>query len=220
MEGVQLFGGIPKEELQALLKELGTERRWFGKGDLIYRAGDKAKALGIVIKGRVQIENYDFWGNKSVLDSVGSGMVFAETYACVTNEPMLVNAVAAEESEIMFVRVQRLLTDDAAGLPGGERLIKNLLLTTARKNLHLSRRSIDTAPKTIRERVLSYLSGQAAKCGKSEFTIPFNRQQLADYLNVERSALSGELGRMRRDGILETCRNSFILKKTISETGS
>ncbi len=216
-QSCELFSGIKKEELSILLSELGTERRRFEKWETIYYAGEKIKAPGIVIYGRVQIENDDFWGNKSVLDSVGPGMVFAETYACVPHEPMLVNAVAAEPSEVLFVRVERLFSDKMEELPNGGRLIRNLLFIAARKNLHLSRRSIDTAPKTIRGRLLSYLSGQAAKIGAMEFTIPFDRQQLADYLNVDRSALSGELGKMRREGILETNRNHFILKKTMGE---
>ncbi len=218
LEECVLFEGIAREELIKLLKELGTERRCFSKDEVIYRAGDEAGALGIVISGRVRIENDDLWGNRSVLDIVEAGKVFAETYACVPGEKLLVNAVAAEKTEIVFVRVRRLFFGNAERFFGGERLVRNLLLIAARKNLHLSRRSIDTAPKTIRGRVLSYLSGQAAKTGKTEFEIPFNRQQLADYLNVDRSALSGELGKMRRDGLLDTERNRFILKQTLFDT--
>ncbi len=215
LEGCVLFKGIEIENLSKLLEKLDTARRHFSKGEILCHMGEEADALGIVLKGRVQIENDDLWGNRSVLDIVGPGKIFAETYACVPGEKMLVNAVAAEHTEVLFIKVMPLFSDCAKKFPGGEMLIKNLLLIMARKNLHLSRRSIDTAPKTIRGKLLSYLSGQAAASGKKDFTIPFNRQQLADYLNVDRSALSGEISRMRREGLLDTYRSHFVLRHTV-----
>ncbi len=215
LEGCALFKGVHRENLSKLLEKLDTEQRYFNRGEIIYHMGEEADALGIVLIGRVQIKNDDLWGNRSVLDIVGPGKVFAETYACVPGEKMLVNAVAAEHTEVLFIKVMPLFSDGAEKFPEGALLIKNLLLIVARKNLHLSRRSIDTAPKTIRGKLLSYLSGQAAANGKKEFTIPFNRQQLSDYLNVDRSALSGELGKMQREGLLDTCRSHFVLKHTV-----
>jgi len=215
LKSCPLFRGMQDEDLSALLKNLGARRKKYKKGEAVYRAGDEARELGVVVCGRIQIENDDLWGNKSVLDSVGPGRVFAETYACVQGEKMLVSAVAVEVSEVLFLCVEPLLWEQAGQFPNGELLLRNLLIITAGKNLHLARRSIDTAPKTIRGRLLSYLSGQAAQYGNMEFSIPFNRQQLADYLNVDRSALSGELGKLRRDGLLETKRNHFVLKTTI-----
>ena len=210
-----LFQGSSTEEIGAMLKCLGTKEQSFSRGTVILHAGDTVRSIGLVLAGRVQIENDDLWGNKSVLDSVGPGQVFAETYACIPGEPMMVSAVAAENCDILFLNVSRVLTSCPSACSHHSRLVQNLLLLSARKNLNLSRRIFHTSPKSIRGRLLSYLSFQAAVHQSREFTIPFNRQQLADYLSVDRSAMSAELGRMRDEGILETERNYFQLKQSL-----
>ena len=206
-----LFRGADAGEASRILECLGAERRRYGRDQTIYRAGDTVTALGLVLSGSVSIENDDFWGNRSILDRVEPGQVFAETYACVPGEPLMVSAVAAEPSEVLFLSVARLLAPCAKGCACHALLIRNLLSISAQKNLRLSRRIFHTSAKTIRGRLLSYLSYQAARAGGGEFEIPFNRQQLADYLGVDRSALSAELGKMRREGLLETDRNRFRL---------
>lgn len=123
----------------------------------------------------------------------------------------MVDAVAAESSEILFIQAARVLETCPSSCAHHHALIRNLLSLSAQKNLRLSRKIFHTAPKTIRARLLSYLSDQAIRCGRRSFTIPFNRQQLADYLNVERSALSNELSKMQQDGLIETERNYFRL---------
>ena len=191
-----LFRGIPAGDFGVLLEHLKAETRSYKKGDLICHAGEHTNALGIVLTGSVTIESDDIFGNRSVLDKVGPGQVFAETYACVPNDPMLVNVAAAENCR------------------HHGKLIENLLLVSAQKNLSLSRRIFHTAPKTIRGRLISYLSFQAIRENSDSFTIPFNRQQLADYLSVDRSALSKEMGKMRDEGILNFSKNHFELKRT------
>ena len=215
LQSTLLFQGSSTEEIGAMLKCLGTKEQSFSRGTVILHAGDTVRSIGLVLAGRVQIENDDLWGNKSVLDSVGPGQVFAETYACIPGEPMMVSAVAAENCDILFLNVSRVLTSCPSACSHHSRLVQNLLLLSARKNLNLSRRIFHTSPKSIRGRLLSYLSFQAAVHQSREFTIPFNRQQLADYLSVDRSAMSAELGRMRDEGILETERNYFQLKQSL-----
>lgn len=206
-----LFRGVEEGAVKEILACLGAERRQFAKDQVICRAGDTVTALGLVLVGSVSIENDDFWGNRSILDRVEAGQVFAETYACVPGEPLMVSAVAAEPSEILFLTAARLLAPCAKGCTFHTLLIRNLVAISAQKNLRLSRRIFHTSAKTIRGRLLSYLSYQAALAGGGEFEIPFNRQQLADYLGVDRSALSAELGKMRREGLLETDRQHFRL---------
>lgn len=180
---------------------------------MIYRAGDTVQSMGLVLSGRVQIENDDLWGNKSVLDSIAPGMVFAETYAFLPGEPLMVSAVASEPSEILFLNGARILQSCPNACIHHSKLIRRLLTISSQKNLNLSRRIFHTSAKTIRGRLVSYLSGQAAQSQSPDFTIPFNRQQLADYLSVDRSALSNELGKMQRDGLLQVNKNHFILKE-------
>ncbi|MEQ2456805.1 Crp/Fnr family transcriptional regulator [Flavonifractor hominis] len=209
--GTALFRGVTPEEAQAMLSCLASRRQSFAKGQAIYRTGDTVTALGVVLSGRVLIESCDLWGNVTVLDSVGPGQIFAETYACTPTEPLMVDVVAAEPSEALFLEVERVLHACPNTCAHHSRLVRNLLTLSAQKNLNLSRKIFHTSPKTIRGRLLSYLSEQAVRSGGRSFTIPFDRQQLADYLNVERSALSGELGRMQREGLLRTRRNHFEL---------
>lgn len=208
-----LFHNVAAEDLGPMLDCLGAEQKYFQKSAVIYHTGDAVRSIGMVLSGRVQIENDDFWGNKSVLASIGPGEVFAETYAFLPEEPMMVSVVAAEASEVLFLNAGKIIRSCPGSCPYHSMLIRNLLTVSAQKNLDLSRRIFHTSSKSIRGRVLSYLSFQAAHCGSREFSIPFNRQQLADYLSVDRSALSNELSKMQRDGLLTVSRNYFCLKE-------
>lgn len=213
----ELFSGLTEGELSALMTCLAAERRRYRKGEIILRAGEVTKNFALVLSGRVQVENDDPWGKRSVLMSVGAGSIFAETYACLQNVPLMVSAVATEECEVLFLSAARLLSPCEGGCSFHARVIRNLLTLCAEKNLSLSRRMFHTSAKTIRGRVTSYLSFEAARRGKNEFAIPFDRQQLADYLGVDRSALSNELSKMQREGLLTVKKNRFTLIKIKEE---
>lgn len=197
-----LFLGIQPAEIEGMMDVLGARRKTYQKGQYIYHAGERIRSMGIVLSGGVNIENDNLWGSKDILNHISPGQIFAETYACIPNEPMMVSAVADAPSEILFLEAEKIVDS---------RVVRNLLAATAQKNLNLSRRIMHTSAKTIRGRLLLYLSFQAARQGNREITVPFNRQQLADYLSADRSALSNELGKMRREGLLEFHKNHFIL---------
>ena len=186
----------------------------YTKNAVIYRTGETVHEIGIVAKGSVNIENIDLWGNRSILSNIASGQVFAETYA-LCREPMMVDAVAAEECSVFFLDIKVLLDTGNTGRSWFDKLLRNLLDASTHKNLALSERIFFTSAKTIRGRLCTYLSAQAVKAGKTDFAIPFSRQQLADYLNLDRSALSKELGKMRSEGLIEFRKNIFKLKKQI-----
>ena len=206
-----LFRGSSPEETERIVGGLGARVKAYQKGEYIYRAGDCICEMGIVLSGSVNIESDDLWGNRSILNHIAPGQIFAETYACIPGEPMMVSVAADETAEVLFLDMARLLESGAGACPHRERLVNNLLSATAQKNLNLSRRIMHTSAKTIRGRLLSYLSFQAARHGSNDITIPYNRQQLADYLSVDRSALSKELGRLQREGTLEVQKNHFLL---------
>ena len=199
-----------------MLNCLGAAERGYTKGEQIYHSGDYVSDLGMVLSGSVLIQTDDLWGNTTVLDRIGPGQIFAETYACVPGEPLMVDVVAAEGTQVLFLNVERVLRVCSHTCAHHSKLIRNLLLLSAQKNLNLSRKIFYTSSKTIRGRLLSYLSYQARRNGTPSFTIPFNRQQLADYLNVERSALSNELSKMQRDGLLVVEKNHFTLTRDSS----
>ena len=208
-----LFRGITEAEIEKILPCLLFEEKSYRKGEFIYRIGDHIDSLGILLSGKLSIENDDFWGNKTILAMISPGNVFAETYACIPGEQLMVNVVAIEECQILYLNIIRILSSCSNNCDCHNKLIRNLLTISAQKNLNLSRRSFHTAAKTIRARLLSYLSYEATKHGSYEFDIPFNRQQLADYLNIDRSALSNELSKMTRDGFLTTHQNHFVLSQ-------
>ena len=199
-----------------MLDCLGAFEKQYEKGGAIFRAGETTQNIGLVLSGSVNIESGDVWGNRSILGRAETGQIFAETYACIPGEPLLVSAAAAERCEILFLNASRLLTTCSNACPCHSRLIRNLLQLTAQKNLALSRRILHTSSKTIRGRLLSYLSEQAQLNGSFRFSIPFNRQQLADYLNVDRSAMSAELSKMRAEGLISCDKSSFVLLQPLS----
>ena len=213
-----LFQGCSEEDILNMAKHLNFRTDKYEKGAVIFGVGSIVMDIGLVLSGSVRIEHTDLWGNKSILGITPVGGVFAESYACLPNEPMMVDAVANEECDILFINVPRLFMP--CPVCGSQnRLIQNLVIISAGKNLQLSRRSLHTSPKTIRGRLFSYFSQQVSAQGSNKITIPFNRQQLADYLNLDRSAVSKELGKMRDDGLIEYNKNTFEIKSSIKATG-
>lgn len=208
---IPLFRGILPHEIEALKDCLHLFEKNYRKNDIIYRAGDTIRTLGIVLSGSVSIEHDDIWGNKSILDNVGVGQVFAEAYACVPDAALMVSVIAASDCTVLFLDVAYLLQFCSKACNYHSKLIRNMLMISSQKNLNLSRRIFHTSSKSIRGRLLSYLSFQATKQGSYSFLIPFNRQQLADYLSVDRSALSNEISKMQKDGILKVSKNQFTI---------
>lgn len=206
-----LFRGCSEEDIRNMSEYLDFRTNKYRKENIILGMGSIVTDIGLVLSGSVRIEHTDLWGNKSILGIIPAGGVFAESYACIPNEPMMVDAVANEDCDILFLSVPRLFTPCSV-CASQNRIIHNLVMISAGKNLQLSRRSLHTSPKTIRGRLSSYFSQQVSAQGSSKIVIPFNRQQLADYLNLDRSALSKELGKMRNEGLIEYNRNTFVLK--------
>ena len=206
-----LFQGLSAEEWAALEQSGCLRTKSYPRHAVIFHAGAQVHALGVVLRGTVHIENLDLWGSKSILSSISAGQAFAETYA-FCGEALMVDAVAAEHCEILFLHTAAL-TDARIEPALKDKLLRRLLAVSMRKNLSLSQRIFCTTPKTVRGRLLTYFSAQAARCGRMAFEVPFNRQQMADYLNLDRSALSKELCKMRDEGLLTFEKNRFALNE-------
>lgn len=206
-----LFRGFTEEETESVLKCLSAVSRSYKKDEYIFRMGDTITAVGMVITGSVQVMREDYWGDRQIIAGIGAGQIFGESYACAVGEPLMVSAMAAENTEVMFLEVGKLLTVCPMACRFHSRVIQNLLTVIAGRNLTLTTKIDHMSKKTIREKVLSYLSYQAEKEGKGSFEIPFNRQQLADYLAVDRSALSAELSKMQKEKIISYDKNHFVL---------
>ena len=202
----EIFARATEEEVSSMLNCLSAKKKKYQKDEIIFHAGDIVSSIGVMLKGNALIENDDIWGNRSVLDYVKEGQIFAETYACALDEKLMVNVIAMSDCEVLFLDVRKILKVCPNACEFHQNLVQNLLAISAQKNLNLSRRIFHTSSKTIRGRLLSYL---AMEREKEEFDIPYNRQQLADYLGVDRSAMSNELGKMQKDGLIEVKRNHF-----------
>ena len=212
IEKSRLFMEMTAKELSLCLDSIDAQEKKYRKDDLILHAGDKTDRIGMVLSGSVTIESDDVWGNCTVLSHVGKNQYFAETYALL-GEVLLVDVRANEDCSILFCNIRNLLDDCKKSSPWKEKLLKNILIISSQKNLVLSGRSFHTSPKSCRGRLLSYLNAIALQTGSREFNIPFNRQQLADYLNLERTNMSKELSRMQDEGLIEYRKSHFKLLK-------
>ncbi len=211
LQKMPLFRGMNDKEIQDLLKSLNAQKHSYEKNDIILHAGSKPGVIGIVLSGSVTILSDDIWGNRTILSHIEKGGLFAEAYALLEDVPMLVDVMANEGCSILLLKIKGILNSAKSQNSWDYKFLRNLLLISSKKNLNLSGRSFHTSPKKTRERVMSYLNTFALQNGRTEFDIPFDRQQLADYLNLERSALSKELGKMQKEGILETKKSHFKL---------
>ncbi len=206
-----LFRGMTEEEITLALAGLRAEERQYKKGAGLLHAGTATDRMGLVQSGSILIESNDMWGNRTILSHTGQGQVFAVAYAFLENEPLPVDVTANEDCSVLFLRLTGIRAAENSSAVWAVKLLTNLMTVLSKRSLALSHRSSHTALKTVRGRVMSYLNAVSLQKQCREFDIPFDRQQLADYLNLDRSALSKELGRLQRDGIIETKKSHFRL---------
>ena len=206
-----LFEQIHPDDLEALLGCLGARPQKYGKGGIILAEGAEARCLGIVLSGAVQIIQVDFYGNRSIMAKLGPSDIFAEAFACAGVGKMPVDVVALEETDILLIDAQRITQTCGMNCEFHNRIVHNLLKVVATKNLVLRQKIEVTSKRSTREKLMTYLLAQAKRAGKSSFVIPYDRQELADYLEVERSGLSTQIGQLRKEGILECHKNHFTL---------
>lgn len=211
-----LFDRIDAADLEPMLQCLGARRRSFPKGAYVFRVGDRTASMGMVLEGSVRLEKEDYWGNRSILASFGPGQSFAEVYACEPDLVLDINVVAAEDAAVLLLDVGRITSMCPSSCAFHARLIRNLLGIIAKRTHALTRKIEHTAKRTTRAKLLSYLSDQAERAGSNRFSIPFDRQELADYLSVDRSAMCAELSRMKKDGIIDYNRNRFEIVRRSS----
>lgn len=207
----RLFDGISDEELDKLLVCLGAKVEKFGKKYTIISEGMPAKQIGIMLSGSAQMIQIDYYGNRSIVSGVAASEVFCESFACAEVEAVPVTIVANESCEVMLIDSSRILHSCSNACGFHQMLILNLMKDLASKNLMFHQKLEVTSKRTTREKLMAYLMLQAKNKGSSEFTIPFNRQELADYLEVDRSGLSSEISKLRNEGVLTCERNSFTL---------
>ena len=205
-----LFAGLSPAEITQLLACLNARPRRFAAGQVVFSAGRPVSALALLLEGSVHIRHIDYWGNQSILSEIAPGDIFGEAYA-LDQSPIPNEALAVTECDVLMLNVAQLLGTCSQACPFHSRTVQNLFGLLARKNRLLVQKLGHMAQRTTREKLLSYLSEQSQRAGSHRFTIPFNRQELADYLAVNRSALSAELSKMQQEGLLTYRKNFFTL---------
>lgn len=206
---IPLFSGISAAELPSLLNCLGVKQKSFAKNEYVFVAGQKVRRVGIVLRGRIQIVKDDLMGNRTILAECGAWELFAESFACARVVHAPVSALAAEPAEIMFIDCQRIISVCSSSCRFHNKLVENLLKIVADKNLMLNRKIEVISQRSIREKLLAYLNAEAQKQNARSFRINFSRQELADYLCADRSALSRELSKLQAEGLVSCNGRNF-----------
>lgn len=206
-----LFAQIEEDNLLRMLVCLGVRVESFDKKYTILAEGNPAKYIGIVLSGSVQIVRIDYYGNRSILSENGAAEIFGEAFACAEVPSIPVTVIANEPCEVMLIDSGHILHTCTNNCGFHQQLIYNLMKDLATKTLLIHQKLEITSKRTTREKLMTYLMFQAQKAGKNRFEIPFDRQELADYLDVDRSGLSAEISKLRREGILESDRKEFLL---------
>lgn len=206
-----LFQTITDDDLFKMLDCLGTKVVSFSPKETILSEGEAVKYIGIVLSGSAQIIQIDYFGNRSIVASIAPSELFGESFACAGVAVMPVNVVANEEAEIMLIDHIRITQPCSDACKFHRQMIDNLLKIVAVKNLAFHQKIEITSKRTTREKLLAYLLLQAKKTNGNRFEIPYDRQELADYLGVDRSGLSVEIGKLRREGVINCSRSRFEL---------
>lgn len=206
-----MFSGATEDEIESMLGCLAATTSHYDKNKFIIRSGEPIHSVGMVLQGSVLIVKEDFWGNRTIISEISAGSVFAEAYACLSQLPLETSVIANENCVVMFFDVKKILSVCSNACSHHTRLIQNLLSTLAEKNITLTRKIEHISKKTIRDKLLSYLSSESLKNNNASFSIPYNRQQLAEYLSVDRSALSNEISKLQSEGILTCHKNEFTM---------
>lgn len=207
-----LFLGIEHSELESMLHCLSAIEKKYDKNELILHQGEQVDAMGLVLSGHIHIVKDDFWGKRTILSDVTPSQLFAESFACIKHQDLTVSVLAVAPTTVLFLDVKRILHTCSSACVFHTRLIQNLLSILAEKNIMLTGKMDHITKRTTREKLLSYLSAESLKAGSPIFQIPFNRQQLAEYLAVDRSAMSQELSKLQKEHYLTYHKNVFQLK--------
>lgn len=207
----KLFAGVDESNVPAMLNCLQANFKSYKKGEYIFREGDCIHELVILLEGTLHIQKDDYWGNRSIVNIVSSGEMFGEAYIAPDSGTILNDVVTTEDSTVVFLNIGKILTVCPSACHFHSLVIQNLFFTISAKNRSLVQKLGHITKRTTREKLISYLSDEAKRQGSTSFKIPFNRQELADFLSVDRSAMSNELCKLRDEGLITFNRSNFKL---------
>ena len=211
LKRTKLFSGVADNEISAMLKCLQAKSLTYKKGDYVFREGEHIEDITILVDGKLLIQHDDFWGNRNIVNVIRIGEMFGEAYVAPDSGALLNDVTAEEDSVVIFFDVKRILTTCSTACRFHSMVVQNLFFAISEKNRKLVQKIGHMSKRSTRAKLLSYLSDEAKRNNSSHFTIPFSRQQLADFLCVDRSAMSNELCKMRDEGLIQFEKNEFTL---------
>ena len=212
LKRTQLFSGVGDNEISAMLNCLQAKLLTFKKGEYVFREGERIDSITVLVEGKLLVQHDDFWGNRNIVNVIRVGEMFGEAYVAPESGAILNDVIAEEESTVIFFDVKRILTVCSSACKFHSMIVQNLFFSISEKNRNLVQKICHMSKRSTRAKLLSYLSEEAKRHNSNHFTIPFSRQQLADFLCVDRSAMSNELCKMRDEGLLQFDKNEFILR--------
>ena len=211
LKKTKLFAGVVEEEISSMLSCLDARFREYKKGEYVLRQGEHLNHITVLVSGELHIQRDDYWGNRTIVNRIGVGEMFGEAYIAPESGALLNDVLAVEDSTVIFFDIRRIITVCSTACRFHSMVVQNLFFAISAKNRALVQKLSHISKRTTREKLISYLSEEANRQNSSSFTIPFNRQQLADFLSVDRSAMSNELCKMRDEKLIEFEKNWFRL---------
>ena len=212
LKRTKLFAGVGDDEIAAMLSCLGARLCTYKKGEYVLRQGEHLSDILVLAEGCLHIQKDNYWGDRSILGNIGVGEIFGEAYVAPESGTLLNDVIAVEKSAVFFFDVKRVITTCSSACRFHTLGVQNRFFAISEKNRSLVQKLDYISRRTTREKLLTYLSEEAKKQNSANIIIPFNRQQLADYLSVDRSAMSNELCKLRDEGLLEFEKNRFQLR--------
>lgn len=211
LKRTQLFSGVGDNEIVAMLNCLQAKMLTFKKGDYVFREGEHVDHITVLVEGKLLVQHDDFWGNRNIVSVIRVGEMFGESYVAPESGALLNDVIAEEDSSVIFFNIKKILTVCSTACRFHSMVVQNLFFSISEKNRTLVQKIGHMSKRSTRTKLLSYLSDEAKRHNSSRFAIPFSRQQLADFLCVDRSAMSNELCKMRDEGLLRFDKNEFTL---------
>ena len=202
-ENNPLFDGVDEAQLLPLLTCLQAKKKSYSKGALIFAEGERVSQLGIVLTGQIITVYEDAFGGRSIISTCTPGQLFSDAFSCSHEQRMPVSIIAQTDTDVLLIDVNLILHTCAHACAQHQRLSENLIHILADKYITINRKLIHLSGRTTRRKLLSYLSEQMRLAGGGSFAVSFNQQELADFLFIDRSGLSTEWNRLKREKILE-----------------
>ena len=211
LKQTRLFSGVGEEDISAMLTCLDAKLRRYQNGEYVLHQGESVHDIMVLVEGALHIQKDDYWGNSNIIRNIGVGEIFGEAYVAPDSGAALNNVIAVEDSAVIFFEAQKIITTCPSACRFHTAVVQNLFFALSEKNRKLVQKLGHMSKRSTREKLMSYLSEEASRQNSATFVIPFNRQQLADFLSVDRSAMSNELCKMRDDGLIRFAKSEFTL---------